>query len=512
MLENTSNNKTIARNTLMLYVRMLITMFVGLFTSRIVLNALGFTDYGIYNLVGGLVTMLSFLNIGLSGASQRFISYEMGRGDIASMKKVFCTAVITHKALAVIVVVLFEIIGVLLVNFKLVIPDERIFAANWVLQCSLITTAVSIISVPYSSCVVAHEKMGQFAYISILETVLKLGVALAIMISPIDKLILYSTLILLIQVTVRLIYTTYCKRKFEECTFMYQFDRALFKKIFSFAGWGCIGNMGWGLKDQLLNIILNLFGGTTVNAARGVATQVNGIISSFASNFTMAMNPQITKQYAAGNLNRSIALTIAGSKYAFFLLSLITIPFLINEHYVLRLWLGEVPKYTDAFVAIILISSCVYSMSHTVSTAIQATGYVKWFQILLAATLLLEVPVAYIILSLGGAPYAAVIPNIFTCLLSLIVRIVILHHYVPQYSITDYIFGTIFRSVIIFSIAYAISYYIRSLFEESFFSLGITAVLSTLVVLLCVFILGLSKHEKSMVIEKIRNIIHKKIK
>ena len=293
---------------------------------------------------------------------------------------------------------------------------------------------------------------------------------------------------------------------------MYQFDRALFKKIFSFAGWGCIGNMGWGLKDQLLNIILNLFGGTTVNAARGVATQVNGIISSFASNFTMAMNPQITKQYAAGNLNRSIALTIAGSKYAFFLLSLITIPFLINEHYVLRLWLGEVPKYTDAFVAIILISSCVYSMSHTVSTAIQATGYVKWFQILLAATLLLEVPVAYIILSLGGAPYAAVIPNIFTCLLSLIVRIVILHHYVPQYSITDYIFGTIFRSVIIFSIAYAISYYIRSLFEESFFSLVITAVLSTLVVLLCVFILGLSKYEKSMVIEKIRNIIHKKIK
>ena len=505
-------SKTIVKNTLMLYARMLITMFVGLYTSRIVLNALGFTDYGIYNLVGGLVTMLSFLNVGLTGASQRFISYEMGRGDIASMKKVFCTAVITHKALAAIIVILLEIIGLLLINYKLVIPEGRIFAANWVFQCSLITTAVSIISVPYSSCVVAHEKMGQFAYISIIETFLKLGVALVIMVSPIDRLVLYVTLILLIQITVRLIYTTYCKREFDECIFEYRFDKTLFKKMFSFAGWGCIGNMGWGLKDQLLNIILNLFFGTTINAARGISTQVNGIISSFASNFTMAVNPQITKQYAAGNIERSITLTMAGSKYAFYLLSFITVPFLINEHYVLRLWLGDVPEYTDAFVAIALISSCVYSMSHTVSTAIQATGYVKCFQILLATTLLLEVPAAYIILKIGGAPYLAVMPSIFTCLLSLVVRIVILHHYVPQYRISEYLFNTVLRGIVIFSLAYVSSYYLRSLFENTFINLIITAAISAIIVLCLIYWIGINSHERNLVNGRISTITKRIIK
>ena len=507
---NESSNKTIAKNTILLYIRMLITMCVGLYTSRVVLNALGFVDYGIYNLVGGLVTMLSFLNVGLTGASQRFISYEMGKGDVLSMKKVFCTAVTTHRVLAIIVIILLEIIGVLLINFKLVIPEERILAANWVFQCSLITTAVSIASVPYSSCVVAHEKMGQFAYISIFETFLKLGAALMIAISPIDKLVLYSSLILLIQVSIRLIYTTYCKHKFEECTFTYTFDKNLLKKMFSFAGWGCTGNMGWGLKDQLVNIILNVFYGTTINASRGIATQVNGVISSFASNFTMAMNPQITKQYAAGNLARSVSLTIAGSKYAFFLMTLITIPFLINEHYILRLWLKDVPEYTDFFVAITLISSCVYSMSHTVSTAIQATGYVKWFQILLAATLLLEVPLAYIILVMGGAPYMAVMPSIFTCLLSLIVRIIVLHHYVPQYRISDYILGTICRGVIIFCISFAISYYIRSFFAESFLSLVVTAGLSALIVIIFVFLVGLNKNERKIIKIKITGIVRKR--
>lgn len=512
MGNNESSNRTIAKNTILLYIRMFITMCIGLYTSRVVLNALGFIDYGIYNLVGGLVTMLSFLNVGLTSASQRFISYEIGKGDTASLKKVFYTAVTTHKILAVIVVTLLEIIGLLLINFKLEIPDDRIFAANWVFQCSLISTAVSIISVPYTSCVVAHEKMGQFAYISILETFLKLGVALIIMVSSIDKLILYSTLILVTHVIVRLIYTTYCKRKFEECTLSHQFDRDLFKKMFSFAGWGCIGNMGWGLKDQLSSIILNLFFGATINAARGIATQVNGIINSFASNFTMAMNPQITKQYAAGNIERSVALTISGSKYAFYLLSLITIPFLINEHYILRLWLKEVPEYTDAFVVITLISSCVYSMSHTVSTAIQATGYVKWFQILLAATLLLEVPLAYIILTMGGAPYMAVLPSIFTCLLSLIVRIIILHHYVPQYRISEYIVGTIVRGASIFAVAYTVSYFIKTLFTESLSSLFVTVFISAMIVIICVFILGLNNKERNMIINKISGIVNKIIK
>lgn len=502
MNENTSN-KTIVKNTLFLYGRMIITMLIGLFTSRYVLNALGFTDYGIYNVVGGVVTMLAFLQVGMNGASQRFISYEMGRGDINSLRNVFCNSVIAHNTIAFIALLFFETIGLWVVNYKLVIPVDRLFAANWVFQCSIITFAVSVISVPYTACVVAHEKMGQFAYISILDTVIKFLIAVGIMYSSSDRLIIYATLILADQILVRMIYSIYCKRKFEECTFKYKLDKGLFKQMFAFAGWGFIGNMGFSLKDQLSNILLNMFFGPAVNAARGVSSQVMSIIVSFAGNFTMALNPQITKQYAAGNISRSKTLAIAGSKYAFYLLMIIGIPFIINEHYVLRLWLGDVPEYTDYFVCISLISSSIYSMSHTISTGILATGHVKWFQSLLAITLLLEVPIGYVVLKLGGTPYMAVIPGVFTCFLSIILRIVILHRLIPEYSISEYVLGTILRCFIVAIIAFVPSYYIHSFFDENFFTMLATAFISAIIVIFCVLLIGLNSSERHMVLMKV---------
>ena len=507
MSDKSANNKRIAKNTLLLYCRMFLTLIIGLYTSRVVLNTLGFSDYGIYNVVGGVVTMLTFLNVGMTGASQRFISYELGKGEIKSLKIVFSNSILTHASIAFIALVIMETIGLWFLNYRMNIPHERMFAANCVFQFSIATFGLSVLSVPFNSCIIAHERMGVYAYISIFEVMMKLVIAYAIMVSSFDKLILYAILIFLVHFIVWLMYFIYCRKHFKECTTPLHFDKVLFKKMFAFAGWGCVG---FSLKDQCSNIILNIFFGTTINAARGIASQVNGIINGFASNFTMAMNPQITKQYAAGNLEESRNLAFAGSKYAFFLLSLISIPFLINENYVLRLWLGKIPEYTDIFVYIILLSSLIYSLSHAISTAILATGNIKWFQILLAIILLLEVPAAYTILKLGGKPHQALMPALVTNFLSLILRIVIIHRMHPQYySISNYIIKIIFRSFLIFIIGYSISYYIHSFFTVNLLSVFITSLISVLITGFVIFVIGLDGNERHFIFKQMKQKLNK---
>lgn len=509
MQNNQENNRKIAKNTLLLYFRMFFTIIIGLYTSRVVLSSLGISDYGIYNLVGGVVSMLAFLNVGMSGATQRFITYEMGKGNLNSLQNVFNNAVITHLILGVFIVLILEVGGIWLINNKLVIPSDRLFAANCVYQCSVITFFISVISVPYNACIIAHERMGQFAYISILESVLKLVIAIVIAYSHFDKLICYAILILLCQILIRFIYTMYCKKNFEECIFNFTFDKKLFVKMFSFASWGCIGNMGFSLKDQLSNIILNLFFGTAINAARGVATQVNSIINGFAANFSMAINPQITKEYAKGNKQRCFDLTMAGAKYSFFLLSMITIPVIINIDYILYVWLGNVPDYTGQFVTIILIASCVYSMSHTMSTAILATGHVKLFQSLLAITMLIEVPIAYVILYLGGTPYMALLPCIFTNALSLFLRIYILKHYDSIYSVRYFVFKIFLKNSIMFIVAYLLIYFLSTRFEDGIAKLFITSIFSIILYSSILYVFGLNKDEKKFVVNRIYKIMKK---
>ena len=306
MASGDSSNKRIAKNTLLLYFRMVLIIIVGLYTSRVVLNTLGVSDYGIYNVVGGIVSMLAFLNSAMVAASQRFISFELGTDDSERLKKVFCTSVSIHIVLALIIFLIAETLGLWFVNTHLNIPAERMGAANWVYQCSILTLMLTVVSVPYNSCIVAHEHMKAFAYVSILEAVLKLLVVYLLLVGAVDKLVLYAILVAAVAFVIRIIYGIYCKRHFEECTYRFVLDRKLFKEMFAFAGWSIIGNLGFSMKDQGSNIILNLFFGTAVNAARGIAMQVNGIISNFSNNFTMALNPQITKQYAAGGTKASM--------------------------------------------------------------------------------------------------------------------------------------------------------------------------------------------------------------
>ena len=502
---------TILKNTLFLYGRMIITIAVGLYTSRVVLDVFGVSDFGIYNVAGGIVTMMAFLNVGMNQASARFISFAIGKKDQREIKKAFGTSVMTHLTISLLVLLAAEAAGVWFLNTHLNIPGERMAAANWVFQFSIISFVLSINTCPYSSCIISHEHMDVYAYVSIIDVVLKLVVVVALKFVEWDKLILYAAFCMLISVVNTCINVVYARRHFEECGGRILYDRALYKEMFSFAGWGMIGNMGFSTKDQGSNILLNLFFGTAINGARGVAGQVNSIINGFAGNFTTALNPQIIKLYASGNKEESKRLVMSGARLAFYLLSFIAIPFIINVEYVLGLWLVEVPQHTTAFVIIILSATLIYSLSHTLSTAIAATGHFKWFQLFLAMTLLAELPMSYVILESGGAPYQALLPYPFTCLLSLLVRIIIMHHYEPDYGYTEYLAGVVMRCMAVFCVSFAISSYLQRLLPlHGIWLLSVGTVISVIVNTILVFAIGVTRDERLFVLRKVQQFTRKK--
>lgn len=504
------NNKRIAKNTLLLYFRMFITMAVGLFTSRVVLNVLGITDYGIYNVVGGVITMASFLNSAMVAATQRFISFELGRGNLKRLNEVFCASVNIHIAIALIAVLLGESIGLWFINTQLNLPENRMVAVNWVYQCSILTFVLTVISVPYNSCIVAHERMSVYAYISIFEVVMKLVVVYALLVSPIDKLVMYAILLMLISVIIRCFYSFYCNRHFAECKYHFVFDKNLYRKMFSFAGWSVLGNMGFTFKDQISNIILNLFFGPAVNAARGIGLHVSSLINTFSTNFAMALNPQITKQYAAGNLEESQKLVYVGARLTFCLLCVISVPVIININYLLKLWLGIVPEYTSAFMILSIITCLLYALSNSVTTAIQATGNIKWFQIGVSIIMLLELPIAYFLLRIGCKPYSVMFPSVLTYFVAVVFRFALLHKMIPSYNVHVYMLDVVLRCMLLFVSSLLLSYLIKSNFSDNIINLFITLFASFATTFLIIFVFGLKKNERRMVILKVSKIkIHK---
>ncbi len=501
------DKRRIAQNTGLLYVRMLLTMVVGLYTSRVVLNVLGISDYGIYNVVGGIVSMLAFLNSAMTAASQRFISYELGSGNIERLKRMFSTSVNIHLLIAFIIFIGAETIGLWFVNSHLNIEEDRMVAANWVYQFSIFTLILSVWSVPYNSCIVAHEHMRAFAYISLLEAVLKLVIVYCLLIGTLDKLILYGMLVFVATLSVRLCYSFYCKRHFEECSYHFVWDRKLFKDMFSFAGWSILGNLGFSFKDSASNVILNIFFGTTVNAARGIAVQVGGLITTFSTNFAMALNPQITKQYAAGNVEASRGLVYAGARYSFYLLMLITIPFLINIDYALQLWLGIVPEYTGVFIALSLFASLLHALSGTVTTALQATGHIKVFQIGISILMLSEIPAAYILLKVGMPPYAVMYPTLVTYSLAVFFRFYLLKCMVSSYDFTYYTFQVFLKSVFLFVFCYFLCDYLHGCFTSGLLTVIITTFMSLCIISVTIYLVGMTSVERVVVRRKIVGIL-----
>lgn len=404
MTNSAANNKQIAKNTLLLYFRMLLTMVVSLYTSRIVLNALGVEDFGIYNVVGGVVAMFSLLSGSLSTAISRFITYELGKGEQGNLNKIFSSAVTIQITLAAIIILFAELIGVWFLNTQMTIPVSRITASNWVFQISLLTFVINLISIPYNASIIAHEKMSAFAYISILEVVGKLVTAYLITISPIDKLIFYSFLMCIIALVVRFTYGYYCKKHFTECTYSFIWDKQLLKQMFSFAGWNFIGTASAVLRDQGGNILINLFNGPIVNAARGIAFQVNNAIQGFVNNFMIALNPQITKSYAANNHKYMMTLIFQGARLSFYMLLILSLPILLNTQYILEIWLKTVPEHSTLFVQLVLILAMSESISYPLITAIQATGKIRNYQLLVGGLQLLNFPISYCLLHIGFFP------------------------------------------------------------------------------------------------------------
>jgi O-antigen/teichoic acid export membrane protein len=480
-------------------------MGVSLYTSRVVLNTLGVDDFGIYNVVGGVVAMFSLLSGSLSAAVSRFLTFELGKGDNLQLKKVFAISVEIHIVLAVSILLFAEFIGVWFLNTKMNISESRIVAANWVLQCSIFTFIINLISVPYNAAIIAHENMKAFAYISIVEVLLKLIIVYTLFFILFDKLIVYAILLLVVAIIIRIIYGVYCKRKFEECSIHLTYDKKLVKEIAGFAGWNFIGSSSVVLRDQGVNIVLNIFCGTLVNAARGISFQVNNAINGFATNFMTAINPQITKSYALGDYKYMMNLIQQGARLSFYLLFIISLPVLIETNQILTLWLKIVPEHTVAFVRLILIFAMLESISGTLITAMLATGRIRNYQIVVGGLQLLNFPVSYILLKNGLFPEITMVIAIVISMCCLIARLWMLKSMI-HISIKRYIINVIINVVITSFIAASLPCLIMYVLEPSFLRFLLILFFSFFSSLVVIYFIGCSKNEQLFIKNKVEQL------
>lgn len=509
MSNTTENNKRIAKNTLLLYFRMLFLMAVSLYTSRVVLNALGVEDFGIYNVVGGVVAMFSVLSGSLSAAISRFITYELGKGNQENLNKIFSSAVTIQLGLAGIIILLAETIGIWFLNVKMNIPEVRMEAANWVFQFSILTFAINLISVPYNASIIAHEKMSAFAYISILEAVGKLFIAYLITIAPMDRLIFYAILMCVVALIVRFTYGNYCKRHFCECTYHFIWDKQLLKSMFSFAGWNFIGASSAVLRDQGGNVVINLFCGPAVNAARGIAFQVNNAVNQFVGNFMTALNPQITKSYAAGDRGYMMTLIFQGARLSFYMLFLLSLPILVNTHYILTLWLKIVPEHAVLFVQLILIFALSESISQPLITAMLATGKIRNYQIIVGGLQMMNLPVSYILLRIGYFPEIVIVVAICISQCCLGARLILLRKMI-NLSITKYL-KNVYLNIIIVSITAAIFPLISACYiDKSFINFILISLIAVICTFTSIYFIGCNYQERQFIHQKL-NAIKSKI-
>ena len=511
-MSSSSNNKRVAKNTLFLYFRMILIMLVTLYTSRVVLAELGIKDYGIYNVVGGVVAMFSFLNNCMSSATQRFMTVELGRGDMARMKKVFAASLNIHITIGVIIVLLAETIGLWFVNHKLVIAPDRMTAANWVYQFSILTFCVNIIQVPYNAVLIAHEKMSVYAYISILEAFLKLGIVYLLVIVPADKLITYGILVFAVQLIIRGIYQVYCRRHYVESKFKLFWDKGLYKQMSGFAGWNLFGSVAWLLRDQGLNIVLNLFFGTAINAARGVASQVSSAVMGFISNFQVALNPQITKNYATGNIPEMEKLSYLGIKFSFLLLFTMAFPLCLNIDYVLHLWLVEVPDYTALFIILIMVDSLAGNLFGVpLMTSLSATGKIRNYQIVVSCIILCILPAGYVALRLGyDAPSVFYISIVFT-LVSGFVRFLFCRKQIG-YSLRRMAREVLLPIAGVSVLSLPLPIVIKSLWlgAQTFANFILLCVIAASITVVVSWVVGLKSHERQTLVNVVKNKFHKK--
>lgn len=507
---NRTSNKTIAKNTLLLYVRMFLTMIIGLYTSRIVLQVLGVDDYGVYNVVGGFVFLLSYIKCGFSTATQRYLNFALGQGDKEALRNIFSNSLTIYLIFSLITIEIAETFGLWYLNNHIVIAPDRVVAANWVFQCAMLMMVIEMIGIPYNTSVIVHEHMNVYAIISIIDCILRLAVVFALMASPFDNLIFYALLMLLASIIVLGLYIIYCKKHFFECQFKFILDKSLLKNMFIFQGWSALGTLGFSFKDQVINIILNNILGPALSAARAIANQVSGAINQFSTNVVTAVSPQITQRYAAGELEESRRLVYASSKFSFFLMAIVVVPLVLNLRYVLQLWLGEVPGFAYEFVIIILVGTLIASLAAPVTTALMATGKIRTFQIGISVIFLTEIPVTYYFLKLGYEPHIALMPCILTQFAGVVFRFWVLQRQVPGYSLRYFYLQIVLRSLAIVAIAYAIGYYLQQFCGQGFIRLIASSLVSVVLLSVLIYLMGMSRDERLLVRTYAKDYIYKR--
>lgn len=517
MTNTSANSKQIAKNSLLLYTRMLFMMAVSLYTSRIILKYLGIIDYGIYNIVGGIIIMLSFFNTCMFSATQRFLTFELARGDIKKLKETFVTSLNIHIIICIIVISLAESLGLYFLNYYLNIPSNKYFAANIVYQCTIIIFCINLIQIPYNAVLIAHERMNIYAYLSLLEVILKLAIVYILGLFTNNRLIIYGGLMVVVQLIIRLSYQFYCKRHYKECSFILYFDKKTFKKMISFAGWSMFGSIAWLLRDQGINIVLNLFFGPAINAAKGISSQVSNAVITFVANFLTAINPQITKNYATGKIKEMEKLTYAGIKYSFILVTLIAIPIILNINEILSLWLSEIPIYTSQFIILLIVDIMLGTLmgANPLLTALSATGNIKKPQLAVSLIIALILPTSYFILKTGSKPYEVFYAYLFYTLIAGIVRLYYAKKMIRFSLITFYkkvFIPSCNMLICTIPVLIFVKYHLFQNVQNYLFNIIINSLFSILYIAIIFWSIAMNKTERRIIINIIENKIFKKNK
>lgn len=506
MTDHSESNRRIAQNTLFLYFRTILIMLVTLYTSRVVLNSLGVEDYGVYNAVGGVVSLFAVLSGAMSNAISRFITYGIGKGDSGKLNEIFCTSVNVQIILSIIVLILGETLGVWFLNSQMNIPIDRITAANWVLQCTLLAFVVNLVSVPYNACIIAYEHMKAYAYISVFDAILKLGVAFLLIISPGDKLIAYSILLVAASLGVRILYGLYCRRHFSECVYRLKFNSGLFREMAGFAGWNFFGNATSILNLQGVNILINIYFGVIANSARGISSQVESAVNQLVVTFSTAVNPQITKSYAQDDRERMFYLICKGAKFSYFLLLIFAIPLIFEADALLKLWLVNVPENSALFMRLSIVGLLVTVLGNSGYTACLATGNIRNYSIIITLVGSLNFILTWLFYRMGASVQVTYYVYIAVYAVILFIRLFLMKGLL-DFPIKMFFTDVLARIIIPSVTAMIVPLILCHMTEPSLWRMFMVCILSVIWTVLCVYVFGFTHGEKNVISKKLKSFI-----
>ena len=505
MSDNSQNNKRIAKNTFFLYIRMVLMMLIGFFTTRVLLEKLGENDFGIYNTVAAFVAMLGFLNTAMSNGIQRFINFEFGRGDVAKAIKYISNSIAVQLCIAGALLLLFETVGIWFLSNKLNIDETDMFAAKTVFHLSVMTLVLNVVTTTFNAVIIAKEKMDFYAYISIVEIIAQLAIAYLISVSPSNRLVIYATLLLVLTLLLSIIKIIYSKKIQPAIKIIPSIDRVHFKELFSFSGWNLFGAASGTIKSQGINILMNIFFGVKVNAARGIAFQVLSGVQKFTSNFQVAINPQITQSYSSNDRERYLALTYTSAKISFYLMWVMTLPILFSIDAVLKIWLGEnIPEYTNIFVIVILLTGLIDSLGSSISASFYATGRIKKYQITVSTITIMVLPISYFLYKLGCPPVTSMYVSLVLSIFAQIARVLIWCNTIKA-SAFVYLKQIVIPALVIVVVTSGMMYFINELFNGQNASLLIlNFIISFILNVVCIFFIGINSEERAFILKKLK--------